>query len=179
MPSRSPTGASFGALPTARTTTSSAIRRPPARISPTSIRKRTSTMCRTSSSRRSAVTAWRSRSCATLTTRRSWTRRKTTCAPFCICTRRLRRSSARCCRSRRSSPPPRPSFITSCRRNSWWTMTTPVPSASATAVRTRSARPTASPWTSRPWATRKRPPTAASRYASVTAWSRSASPSPR
>ena len=26
-------------------------------------------------------------------------------------------------------------------------MTTPVPSASATAVRTRSARPTASPWT--------------------------------
>ena len=102
---------------------------------------------------------------------------KTTCVPFFTSTRRSRRSSARCCRSRRSSPPPRPSFTTSCRRNSWWTMTTPVPSASATAVRTRSARPTASLWTFRPWATRKRPPTAASRYASVTAWSRSASPS--
>ena len=140
-------------------------------------RKRTSTMCRTSSSRRSAATAWRSRSSATLTTKRSWTRRKTTCVPFFTCTRRSRRSSARCCRSRRSSPPLRPSFTTSCRRNSWWTMTTPVPSASATAVRTRSVRPTASPWTFRPWATRKRPPTAASRYASVTAWSRSASPS--
>ena len=67
------------ALPTARTTISSAIRRRPARILRTSTRKRTSTMYRTSSSRRSAATAWRSRSSATLTTKRSWTRRKTTC----------------------------------------------------------------------------------------------------
>ena len=42
-------------------------------------------------------------------------------------------------------------------RTSWWTLTMPGASASATAGRTRSARPTASPWTSRPWGTRPPP----------------------
>ena len=48
---------------------------------------------------------------------------------------------------------------TICARTSCWTSTRPAPSASAIAGRTRSARPSASPWTSIPWATAKTPAT--------------------
>ena len=61
-------------------------------------------------------------------------------------------------------------------RLSWWTMTRPAPSASATAARTRSAPPSASPWTSTPWATPRRKGTAASPSGTGTPWNRSASP---
>ena len=64
-----------------------------------------------------------------------------------------------------------------CPSTSWWTMTTPAPSASATAVRMRSALPTASPWTSRPWATTRPPRTTQSPSGTVTRWSRCVFPS--
>ncbi len=55
--------------------------------------------------------------------------------------------------------------------------TRPAPSASATAARTRSARPSASPWTSRPWATGRIPATTASPSGTGTPWSRCVFPS--
>ena len=66
---------------------------------------------------------------------------------------------------------------TSWRRTSCWTSTRPAPSASAIAARTRSARPSASPWTSIPWATGRIPATTASPSGSGTAWSRCVFPS--
>ena len=57
-----------------------------------------------------------------------------------------------------------------------WTTTTPAPSASATAVRMRSAPPTASPWISRRWAAIRRKPTTPSPFGTGTPWSRSGCP---
>ena len=65
----------------------------------------------------------------------------------------------------------------SCPSTSWSTTTTPARSASATAAKTRSAPPTASPSTSRRSATRTPRPTTASPSATATRWSRSACPS--
>ena len=99
-------------------------------------------------------------------------------APSCASTPPWPPSSAPCSPSarRRSSPAPPSSCGTSWPATSWWTMTTPAPSASATAARTRSAPPSASPWTSRPWATTPPPRITASPSGSATPWSRCASP---
>ena len=115
------------------------------RSGPTSIRRRTSTIFPTSSSRLWAATVWRWRSCAKPTTRK-WlapTRRAMpTCAPCCVCIRRWRPSSAAILPlSKKLGPKAAGDLSASCARTSWWTMTTPVPSASATAGKTRSARP--------------------------------------
>ena len=92
----------------------------------------------------------------TPTTRRWWTRPRTTCAPSCASTPLWPPSSAPSCPCPRSWATRPGRSRPSCPSISWWTTTTPAPSASATAARTRSAPPTASPWTSRPWATTSR-----------------------
>ncbi len=69
---------------------------------------------------------------------------------------------------------------TSCRRTSWWTSTTPVPSASATAVEDEIGTPyciTVDFQTVGDEA-KGAPPTTASPSATATPWSRSVSPSP-
>ena len=106
---------------------------------------------------------WRWPSCARPTTSStSWTpRARRTCAPCCTCTPIWHRSSAPCCPCPRSWATRRWRSATSWPRTSWSTTTTPVPSASATAVRTRSAPRCASPWTSRLSATTRSRPTAA------------------
>ena len=121
------------------------------------------------------------RSCAKLTTRK-WlapTRRAMpTCAPCFVCIRRWRPTRRPFCPCPRSSAPRPRRFTGSCARISWWTLTTPVPSASDTAGKTKSARRCASPWTSRPWATKTHLRTIASRFATGTPWSRCVSPLP-
>ena len=57
-------------------------------------------------------------------------------------------------------------------RSGCWTSTRPAPSASATAARTRWAHPSASPWTSTPWAMPITRATTASPSVSATPWSR-------
>ena len=64
-------GANSGVSQTVPTTTSADIRRRPVRILPTLTTRRTSVICRTSSSRLSAQTAWCLRSYARLTMRRT------------------------------------------------------------------------------------------------------------
>ena len=97
---------------------------------------------------------------------------RTTSAPSCGSIRPSRLLSARCCPFLRSSPKRPVRSRRSSARTGWWTLTTPVPSASGTAGRTRSARPTASRWTSTPWAMRIRLVTTALPSGTGTPWSR-------
>ncbi len=68
-PSRSPIGASSGALQTAQTTTLAVIRKPPARVWSILTPRRMNTISRMSSSRRLAATVWRWRPSARRTTK--------------------------------------------------------------------------------------------------------------
>ena len=102
-------------------------------------------------------------SCARPTTSStsSMPRARRMCVPCCICTPTWHRSSAPCCPCPRSWATRRWRSATSWLRSLWWTTTTPVPSASVTAARTRLAPRCASPSISRPWATTRLRPTAA------------------
>ena len=110
-------------------------------------------------------------------TRRWWTPRRTTSAPSCASTPPWPPSSALCCPCPRSWATRDGRSRPSCPSTSWWTMTMPAPSASATAARTKSALPTASPWTSRPWVMTRPPRTTQSPSGTATPWSRCVFPS--
>ena len=75
--------------------------------------------------------------------------RRMTCASCCTCIRRWRRFKALCPAAvQESSAEPADEVLQQELASiSWWIMTTPAPSASVTAVRTRSARRSASPMT--------------------------------
>ncbi len=111
----------------------------------------------TSSSRRSARTVWFSHSCAVPTTRRFSMRPSTMSAPSFISIRRSHRSRLLFFRSRRSLQSPRRRSTHSSRRTGTAITTTEARSASATDVRMRSERRTASRTTLIPRRTRRSP----------------------
>ncbi len=109
--------------------------------------RQTSTMSPTWSSPRWAPTAWRWRSCATPTTRRSWTRRKRHPRGAAPASGPGALQGLRAAPVQKADDKARGGLRHAAQSISWWITTTPVPSASGTAARMRSARRSASPTT--------------------------------